>query len=401
MLALAATLLLAQMPGPIEVPLNRQVTGLDFAGTREANQMYMPGSIRLSQDRPAHATKTPAPWGNLLFGSFVVGNGADSEFFLALQVNGEDSRLFIDANQNGDFTDDPAASWTKLPARAEGQAPSWQGTNVVNGSYVAGDRSFRSPYGLNFFWSPGRTQIGFYRATVLTADIQINGSTVSIRVMEDGNDGVFNRRFDLSEDHAGLRPVQIVMNGSRKDARGTFDFNGVNYLADLAPDGSRLVLTPTFRVVRSQAPPPTPPRPLLAPGTPAPDFVAHAPNGDPMKLSDHLGKIVVLKFWATWCGPCIASMPHFQDVYNQTKDQDVRILAVCVSDDREAFDRWVPANRARFTFPVYFDPAGRNRQQAISSALYNVSGIPAVYIIGRDGKVVESVIGYSEGDKRV
>lgn len=135
---------------------------------------------------------------------------------------------------------------------------------------------------------------------------------------------------------------------------------------------------------------------LLAVGTPAPDFTAYTPEGKPVKLSDLKGKVVILDFWATWCGPCQRSMPHLEKVYSQVKGKDVAVLAVCVWDQKAEYDKWVTDKKGTYTFPTVFDPAGRGKT-SIASSLYQVAGIPAQYVIGKDGKVASSHMGY-EGD---
>lgn len=137
---------------------------------------------------------------------------------------------------------------------------------------------------------------------------------------------------------------------------------------------------------------------LLAAGTPAPDFTAYAPDGKPVKLSDLRGKVVVLDFWATWCGPCQRSMPHLEKVYDQVKDKGVAVLAVCVWDERAAYDKWVAAKKGTFSFPTVFDPAGRGEGN-IAKALYKVDGIPTQYIIDRDGRIAAGTIGYTDGSR--
>ena len=67
---------------------------------------------------------------------------------------------------------------------------------------------------------------------------------------------------------------------------------------------------------------------LLADGTTAPDFTVQDKDGKPVKLSDYAGKVVVLDFWATWCGPCMSSMPHTNQVAKKFADQGVVVLAV-------------------------------------------------------------------------
>jgi peroxiredoxin len=142
---------------------------------------------------------------------------------------------------------------------------------------------------------------------------------------------------------------------------------------------------------------PVPPPPLLATGTPAPDFTAIAPDGTSVHLSDFKGKTVVLDFWSTWCGPCQMSMPHLEKVYQQVKDKNVAVLGVCVWDKKPEYDKWVVAKKGTYNFPTAFDPAARE-QDSIASKLYHVSGIPTQYVIDKEGKIAASTFGYDEGD---
>ena len=134
---------------------------------------------------------------------------------------------------------------------------------------------------------------------------------------------------------------------------------------------------------------------LLAVGTPAPDFAATGPDGSQVHLSDYKGKMVVLDFWSTWCGPCQMSMPHLEKVYQAVKGQNVAVLGVCVWDEKPAYDKWVTAKKDTYHFPTAFDPAGRGKK-SIASDLYHVSGIPTQYVIDKDGKIAASTVGYDE-----
>ncbi|MCW3059612.1 MAG: AhpC/TSA family protein, partial [Capsulimonas sp.] len=136
---------------------------------------------------------------------------------------------------------------------------------------------------------------------------------------------------------------------------------------------------------------------LLVVGAVAPDFTVLTSDGKTTHLSDFKGKIVVLDLWATWCGPCQASMPHLNTVYKASKDQNVQILAVCVWDKKEAYDKWLTEKATTFSFPTYFDTADSD-DKSFASTSYGVTGIPTQqYVIDKDGKIAASNVGYDDG----
>jgi peroxiredoxin len=137
---------------------------------------------------------------------------------------------------------------------------------------------------------------------------------------------------------------------------------------------------------------------MIKVGAMAPDFTTKDVNGKPVKLSDFRGKVVVLDFWATWCGPCIASMPHTQEVAKHYKDQGVVVLGSCTSDARDKFEAWVKSNQEKYPdFIFTHDPAERGPERA-SAKLYGVGGIPQQFIIDREGRIAEAVTGYLKGE---
>ena len=137
---------------------------------------------------------------------------------------------------------------------------------------------------------------------------------------------------------------------------------------------------------------------LLKVGAPAPDFTTTDINGKEIKLSDYRGKVVILDFWATWCGPCIASMPHTNEVASTYRDQGVVVLGSCTSDTRGKFDSWVKANQEKYPDFIFSHDAAERGETRVSRKLYGVSGIPTQFIIGRDGKVAAHSIGYLKGE---
>ena len=135
---------------------------------------------------------------------------------------------------------------------------------------------------------------------------------------------------------------------------------------------------------------------LLADGTLAPEFTANDKDGNPIKLSDYKGKVVVLDFWATWCGPCQMSLPHTTKIAKQYADKGVTVLAVNVWDKPDAFQAWLPKHPEYSTLHFAIDPS-KDDAKGIATGLYGVSGIPTQYIIGKDGRVIKSIVGYEEG----
>lgn len=148
-----------------------------------------------------------------------------------------------------------------------------------------------------------------------------------------------------------------------------------------------------------------PPRPVEAPvqlvavGAEAKDFAMVDVDGNAVRLADHRGKVVLLDFWATWCGPCKAAFPHVQELAAQYKDQGLVVIASCTSDGLKAFREWVQANAG--TYPdihFAFDPQERKPERA-SRTLYGVGGIPQQFVIGRDGVIKAAVTGYMAGER--
>ncbi len=139
---------------------------------------------------------------------------------------------------------------------------------------------------------------------------------------------------------------------------------------------------------------------LLRPGTNAPNFTAIDDLGKPVQLSDFRGKTVILDFWATWCGPCQASLPTLQKFYKRLNPSNVVVLAVCVWDNHPAFSKWMTAMAGKYSFHFAFDPAGRGAN-SIASKLYHVTGIPTQYIIAPDGKVAWSEVGYTGSHRQL
>jgi len=130
-------------------------------------------------------------------------------------------------------------------------------------------------------------------------------------------------------------------------------------------------------------------------GSRAPDFALDDIKGRRVRLSDHLGKdVILINFWATWCGPCVGEHPHLQRLYDSYKDQGFVVLAVSM-DGPESIAEVAPhASRYGLTFPVLLDTETR-----VVGLLNPKRAAPFNVLIARDGTIVTTHEGYSAGDE--
>ncbi|MBC6906481.1 TlpA family protein disulfide reductase [Saccharophagus sp. K07] len=124
---------------------------------------------------------------------------------------------------------------------------------------------------------------------------------------------------------------------------------------------------------------------------PAPDFTLTALDGSKVKLSDLKGQVVMLNFWASWCGPCRQEMPLLNDIYASYKKAGFVLLGINVDeivDDAKDFMNKTPVN-----FPVLLDSDGK------VAGLYKNQAMPSSYFIDRKGNLVHLHQGYKPGEE--
>ena len=120
-----------------------------------------------------------------------------------------------------------------------------------------------------------------------------------------------------------------------------------------------------------------------APDYSAPDFTVTDRDGNSVKLSDFLGKPVILNFWASWCGPCKMEMPDFEEAYLEYGDRIHFVLVNLTDGSQETVESAAGyIDSQGYTFPIYFDTT-------YSAAMaYGVSGVPVTYFIDAEGNLV-------------
>lgn len=120
----------------------------------------------------------------------------------------------------------------------------------------------------------------------------------------------------------------------------------------------------------------------------APDITVYDAEGNEVKLSDYLGKPIVLNFWASWCGPCKMEMPEFHQKYLELGDQ-VQFLMINLTDgSRETVeDASAFIAQQQYTFPVFYDT------HFSADAAYGVYSIPTTFFIDADGYAIAQATG--------
>ncbi|MEO8310058.1 MAG: TlpA disulfide reductase family protein [Caldimonas sp.] len=127
----------------------------------------------------------------------------------------------------------------------------------------------------------------------------------------------------------------------------------------------------------------------IAPATAAPDFTLHAMGGPNLRLKEQRGRVVMVNFWATWCGPCRQEMPQLNRLYEKYKSSGFMLLGVNVDDDVAKAAE--VAAKLGVTFPVLLDT------EKTVSKLYDLSTMPSTVLIDREGKVRYVHRGYLAG----
>lgn len=132
--------------------------------------------------------------------------------------------------------------------------------------------------------------------------------------------------------------------------------------------------------------------PLLAANAPqaaAPDFTLKSNSGENLKLSELRGQVVLINFWASWCGPCRQEMPLLDQIYQQYKPLGFTVLGVNVEENPN--QAYLLLNKVPVSFPVVFD--GTNSV----SKMYNVIAMPTTVIVDRNGNIRYLHKGYMPG----
>lgn len=335
-----------------------------------------PRELPLNAIKPSSVRKVPDGTSSARFAILPFGHDANGKpVRYAILLTSDAVR--IDANNNNDLSDDqPLPTQT---ATVDGK-PRRTGTLHLpltpNGDHV--EINFSAP---DLSAASRAEPLLITPNYALTSTAQLGRETYNIALVDGACDGTFAPAKGPKAPGAGIL-IDRNANG-RNDGPGEFfpanqpfNIRGTTYeLRDVDPHAASARILISAKRVDEINPPSD-----LRVGSQALAFETKDTDGKPLNFpADFAGKVVLLDFWATWCGPCIRELPHVSDAYEKYKKDGFEILGISLDDDPakvRAFSR-----QRALTWPMISDGKG---WQAELAQLYRVRSIPAMWLVDAD-----------------
>ncbi len=357
---------------------------------------FTPQRLRLTTKKPEAARRLPADLSAPLFGALELGPKESPTTIVVVvdEPSGAPARLFVDANGNSDLRDDPPTVWTSRPYKSpDGQ----DRTDYVGGANVKIDYGKHSAILHLAMYrfdkndpDPSRAELKdilfYYSDYAREGEITLGNKKYRALLTDNLTTGDFRGRGNARVSGAELF---IDKNGDGKfdrsyeafDVRKPFNIGGTTYeIAGLTAAGDRFTIRKSTKTVAELQAAPRAGEQALA-------FKARTTAGQEVDFpAGYKGKLVLLEFWATWCGPCLTEVPSLAAAYQKLHPRGLEVIGISLDQARAAGKLADFTRDKNMPWPEIYD--GKFWEADIAK-LYNVRAIPQAFLVdGETGEIL-------------
>jgi|GEM_PF-147969 len=356
---------------------------------------YRPVRVELSPSQPSRVTRLPDNVENPLFGTIRFGpreTPTEVTILLSEPATGA-ARLWVDGNGNGNFTDDPLIQWTAHQTTGkDSNGTFWQGSAAIPVNSGPDQRTLNIRlyrFGNNNSQPSSQKNVLFYYLdSGFTGTLTLAGKTYGAALVDSSSRGDFRGAADRPQAAVTLL-IDLNNNGKFEppgesfDVHKPFNIGGTTYeITGLTALGGSFQLGKSAQTVAE-----TPVPPALETGTQSLAFTKTSTTGQTIRFpADYRGKLVLIDFWATWCGPCRKELPNLTKVYAEFHSQGLEVIGISLDSEqgRQKLAQFTTDNQ--MPWPQICDG---KKWDAKLAQQYGVHSIPASWLIdGSSGLIV-------------